>query len=666
MAVFKVRTKDGSSHDGKPKVYFTCHPDDFELFFDKICNDIFATHSCAIYYTEDMSAPLEENNLDADIGSKNLIVIPVTYNLVNKPCRAMSVDVPYAKKKGIPILPIMMESDIGDLYSKESNFGERQYLDSYSNDASKISYAEKLRNFLEAKLISEEMAKLIRAEFDAYVFLSYRKKDRRYANELMRVIHAIPGCRDIAIWYDEFLTLGESWRENIREAMERVKKQSNLFALLVTPNLLEEYIDSNGVRKKNFVMEIEYPDALSMGMDILPTEVEKTNHKELKEKFEDIPDCVYPSDERFVEIVLNIFSKIAVSKNDNEPEHNFLIGLAYLDGIDVEVDTERAIDLITSSAEAGLPEAMEKLYEIFFIGTDNVKNNFNKALVWAERLVDYYTDKYGLEHHHTLRSLKNLAHVQGALGEKDRAIETYHKIYALSDHITDVKSRIDFLDSLAYDYAELDDYDSALDVLNKLYIMRREMLGEYHLETVRVLHNIAYAHQKLNDYEGSLEIFEKVYDIRCSLLGFDHRDTLETLNNMSVVLGKIGNHQKALEYKNTVYSLRCKTLGDKHPDTVRALSNMAHTYSQLGLYEQAIECGEKAYDLRCEIIGEEHPSTLTTLNIVAVAYGRMGDRKALELHQRVYELRKKILGEENWKTQLAKRNLDHIRHIFEK
>ena len=43
-----------------------------------------------------------------------------------------------------------------------------------------------------------------RHAFDAYIFLSYRKKDRRYANELMRLIHNNPECRDIAIWFDEF------------------------------------------------------------------------------------------------------------------------------------------------------------------------------------------------------------------------------------------------------------------------------------------------------------------------------------------------------------------------------------------------------------------------------------------------------------------------------
>lgn len=73
------------------------------------------------------------------------------------------------------------------------------YNNPNSHDTTEISYEEKLKKFLESVLISDEMAKRVRGAFDAYIFLSYRKKDRRYANELMRIIHAKPEYRDIAI-----------------------------------------------------------------------------------------------------------------------------------------------------------------------------------------------------------------------------------------------------------------------------------------------------------------------------------------------------------------------------------------------------------------------------------------------------------------------------------
>ena len=40
---------------------------------------------------------------------------------------------------------------------------------------------------------------------------------------------------------------------------------------------------------------------------------------------------------RFVEVFLGTLRRYASSENRDDPEHNSLIGLAYLDGIDVEI-----------------------------------------------------------------------------------------------------------------------------------------------------------------------------------------------------------------------------------------------------------------------------------------------------------------------------------------
>jgi hypothetical protein len=188
-------------------------------------------------------------------------VVPVTFKLLTQPNRAMDVDIPYAMEKHIPILPLLMEPGIDAFYAEK--FGERQYLSPNSTDSTEVSYKEKLKKYLESVLVSGELAQRIRAAFDAYIFLSYRKKDRVHANELMRLIHSYPECRDIAIWFDEFLTPGESFRESI----DKILGDCQLFTLLVTPNLLEE---PEG--KPNFVMAEEYPAARRLEKDILPAQ----------------------------------------------------------------------------------------------------------------------------------------------------------------------------------------------------------------------------------------------------------------------------------------------------------------------------------------------------------------------------------------------------------
>ena len=651
MATFSCKTKGNADPKGKPRVYFCCHPEDFDRYFDKLREDIFKTHDCAIYYTADMTEAFDEHDMDTDLGQMNLFVVPVTFRLLSQPNRAMDVDLAYAKRQNIAILPFMMESGIDAFYSAPEKFGQRQYINPYSTDATEISYEDKLKKYLEAVLISDETAQRVRDAFDAYIFLSYRKKDRRYANQLMRLIHKNPEYRDIAIWYDEFLTPGESFKQNIDKAMQN----SKLFTLLVTPNLLE-YV--NG--EPNFVMGVEYPAAKSAGMGVLPAEMVKTDKAELREKYEDIPDCVTAQDEPALrERLLEALDKIAKSENNNDPEHNFLIGLAYLDGIDVEVDRDRALTLITSAAEADLPEAMEKLYRMYSDGS-HVDLDYRKAIVWAKRVAKYYQALYGDEHASTLFALGNLAVTYGELGDHKKALELNEKVYALRCRILGEEhpDTLISLSNLAYTYGELGNHKKALEITEKVYALRCRILGEEHPDTLRSLHNLASTYGELGNHKKALELKEKVYALICRILGEEHPDTLQSLNNLAVTYYKLGDHKKALELQEKVYALRCRILGEEHPDTLQSLHNLAVTYGELGDHKKALELKDKVYALRCRILGEEHPDTLRSLNNLASTYGELGDhKKELELEEKVYALRCRILGEEHPYTLQSLSNL---------
>lgn len=275
----KCKTLGGGNPSGKPRVFFTCHPVDFERSFEKICADIFAVQNCAIFYTPDMEYRIPQKDMELDIAAMNLVVIPVSLKLLLEPNRAMDIDFPFAREHGITVLPIMVESGLDPIYARLDKFGKRQYLDSVTTDPTAVPYQEKLKKFLHSVLVDDKTEYRIRHAFDVYIFLSYRKKDRRLANELMRLIHKDPLCRDIAIWYDEYLVPSEEFDENIRKALEK----SELFTLLVTPNLINE---------ENYVRTHEYPQARSSGKPILPVEAEKTDRRELEKQFEGIPKCI--------------------------------------------------------------------------------------------------------------------------------------------------------------------------------------------------------------------------------------------------------------------------------------------------------------------------------------------------------------------------------------
>ena len=613
-SIIKCVTKGNSAPNGKARVYFTCHPDDFDKYFDKVCSDIFKSHEPAIYYTPDMTAEFEEENKEADLGRNNLFVIPVTYKLLTTKNRAMNHDFPYAKKNNIPVLPLMMEKGLDELYRARNKFSNLQYLNPFSTDYTEISYEEKLKKFLNSVIIGDELAKRVRGAFDAYIFLSYRKKDRRYANELMKLIHNNPECRNTAIWFDEFLSPGESFTENI----DKILKNSKLFALLVTPNLLEE---PGG--KPNFVMGTEYPAALASGMKILPAEMEETNKDELSKKFDKLPSCINPvaENERLRKRLVKALALTAKSAKDDNPEHNFLIGLAYLEGIDVEVNRDLGMNLINSAARDNLPEAMEKLRDMY-LERSAERQNGSWARYWAEKIYSHYKKIYGEESRKTLAALN---------------------VYA------------DILRETGYNKG---DYKKAFELSENAYKLCEKVFGESHPETLSALNILAQSAYKVLGFKEACKLFEKVCSLSREALGKEHKVTLASIYNYGNLFYNEKKYRKAYKLFNEVYNIRCTSLGEENPDTLRALDSLAESSAKNRKHKKALECRKKEYPLYVKIWGEHHPNTLSKLSSLAKAYsGAWKNAKAEELFKKVYDLRCTYLGEDDHDSVTALHDL---------
>ena len=656
MLELAFKTKGNAQPKGKPRVFFTCHPADMERSLDKLCSDLWRTQDCAVYYTEDMTEPISEEDRALQLEQMNLFVVPISLKLLIEPNRAMDLDVPFAKDQHIPILPIMLEPELDIVYSRDDKFGKMQYLDPNVHDITEISYEEKLKKYLSSVLIDDETAERVRKAFDAYVFLSYRKKDRKYANELMRLIHANPLCRDIAIWYDEYLTPGESFSDAIQAALDK----SELFTLLVTPNLVNE---------ENYIQTTEYPAAKQSGMPILPVEMAETDRKALESHYHDIPQCTTPDDEQFRTRLLDSLRRIALRDNDTDPTHNYLIGLAYIDGIDVEIDKKRGLELITNAAEVDLPEAQKKLWGMYTEGK-GVQLNYHEALKWAKRLVDYYTREYGEEHLYTLTSLSNLASTYFNLGEYIKAQKLHEKVYALlgsilgEEHpntLATLKNLVLTLEKMMSTNSDSVNIWSLMNLEEKVYNLQVRILGDEHPDTLTKLADI---YEKYSNYKKALELREKVYVTRSHILGEEHTSTLTSLNRLAITYYYLHEYKKACQLFEKAYALRVRILGEEHPVTLTLLDNLASAYGSLGIHKKALELKEKVYTLRVRILGEEHPDALTSLYSLITAYSVRGDHlKALELNEKAYNLCVNTFGEENPKT-LA--DLDHLANSYEK
>lgn len=83
MANLKYKTRGGSNPQGKPRVYFCCHSEDFKKYFETVSDEILAKQNCAIWYTDEAVA--YDEDFFADLRQMQLFVMPVTANLRLKP-----------------------------------------------------------------------------------------------------------------------------------------------------------------------------------------------------------------------------------------------------------------------------------------------------------------------------------------------------------------------------------------------------------------------------------------------------------------------------------------------------------------------------------------------------------------------------------------------------
>ena len=339
-----------------PSVYIINHDEDRGAVTDAVVGDIIDARTLVVWLREG-EVSLGD---DSPLSDMSLAVAVVTPRLLSDADSVAARELEYFKREMIPVLPILASPVDLDEYGRV--FGSVQFLDRLSEDETSIEYSLKLSAYLEQLFVSGGLRDRVRASFDSYIFLSYRKVDRAAAHALMRRIHDVPGFSDVAIWYDEFLRPGEEFDRELRQQIER----ASLFALAITPKLLEE---------GNYVLREEYPLARSLGKNVLGALAEPTDEESLSRV---LPDVKAITEENLAESLKETLGESLRTDNDNDCNHSFLMGMAYLHGIDVERDRARGIKYLKQAVNQGSAEAAVHLSGCYEYGL-GVQVDFERA-----------------------------------------------------------------------------------------------------------------------------------------------------------------------------------------------------------------------------------------------------------------------------------------------
>lgn len=249
-------------------IYLSMHPADRYRYWDDLVN-----HLSADGYTVRYALSPADGD-PAALDNVDLILLGVTEKYITWNNSGFVSEALEAMQKHIPILPVMLEAGIVNLFNTRCK--KLHYIENMSGSLTQETLAS----------ITEHVGRMLDDEISAAddackpkVFISYRKKDAAALQRLAGLLDAHPQREHITVWYDTNLNPGENYSTTIAQQVA----SSDLFLMLVTPHILEP---------DNYIARVEYPMAKRAKKSILPIVMQPTDLAALYALFPDLPKCI--------------------------------------------------------------------------------------------------------------------------------------------------------------------------------------------------------------------------------------------------------------------------------------------------------------------------------------------------------------------------------------
>lgn len=364
------------------RVYFSCHEKDLPLM-DEVADQLRGiTEDCVIAYREPGTV-VDPNHFE-EVEDFPLVVIPVTHTWFEEGIHQQEFDLFREKTK--PMIPILFDGDLVETFNAHS--GEMQLLRRDDPE-----YSEKLSRALQSFLVDQATVEAVERAFTHKLFIAYCREDLEQVRRLIRCIRQSEEGRRVSVWFDKYLQVGRNFEEVIFSKLD----ESQLFGMVLTPHL---------VQRDTYVKRQEYPRALEGDKEMVVFQLADADWKSLLTELERIaaergysfPEGRLPvqvgRDEGFVSYVKKLLREVEGTDDVEEKrELNYLLGVAYRNGIGVEFDYRYAMKKFKAAAEEGEYRSAHCLAEMFLNGV-GVRRDLKQAKKWYIREIEYLFEEY--------------------------------------------------------------------------------------------------------------------------------------------------------------------------------------------------------------------------------------------------------------------------------
>ena len=267
----------------------------------------------------------------------------------------------------------------------------------------------------------------------------------------------------------------------------------------------------------------------------------------------------------------------------------------------------------------------------------------------------------------------------------------------------DDQGRAEVLESLAFAFLKLGEYEPAIETATEVVAIQTAELGDIHSDTIRSKHILAHALHQTAQWDEAIRLFEEILQATKANLSDEHSDTLASMDNLASAYLSAGRQDEAISLLKKTFEAKRRAMGERnaatlvtmnnlagaylaagrtkeaipllegsleatkaelgndHPQTLINMTNLGYVYSSVGRSEEAITLLETTQEAMKAKLGITHPNTLSCLNVLASAYQSAGRfEEAISLLQETLEARKVKLGEDHPDTLVSMNNLAHV------
>jgi serine/threonine protein kinase len=202
--------------------------------------------------------------------------------------------------------------------------------------------------------------------------------------------------------------------------------------------------------------------------------------------------------------------------------------------------------------------------------------------------------------------------------------------------------------TLGRTYRFLGEPASAIRQHERALMLRRQILGPDHRETLTAMQGLALAYSAAARWPEAVALHEETLKLRRTRSGPDDRETLRSMQGLAAAYWGAGRQADATALHEETLKLRRTKLGPDDSDTLASMGQLAAAYRQTGRLPEAIVLIEQASSLYRAKLGADHPDTLNSMSELARAYQNAGrPDEARSLSAEVLRLRRIKLGAEH-------------------